>query len=98
MWFTEKLGNKIGRIATAPPFVPPPPPPPSPPPVGTTKKKCKVPKLRGLTLKKARKKLKKAGCKYRIRGKGRVKSTVPKAGRTTTKRVTVKCKRKKSRR
>jgi virginiamycin B lyase len=99
LWFTEFIGNKIGRIATAPPFVPPPPPPPAPgPPAGTSAKKCKVPKLRGLTLKKARKKLKKAGCKYKIRGKGRVRSTVPKAGVKTTKRVTVKCKRKARRR
>jgi streptogramin lyase len=96
LWFTEFVGNTIGRIATAPPFVPPPPPPPAPP--GASKKKCKVPKLRGLTVRKARKKLKKAGCKYRFRGKGRVRSTVPKAGRRTTKRVTVKCKRKKAKR
>ena len=63
-----------------------------------TAKKCKVPKLRGLTVKKARSKLKRAKCKYKIRGKGRVRSTEPKAGRTTTKRVTVKCKRKKAKR
>jgi beta-lactam-binding protein with PASTA domain len=53
-----------------------------------------VPKLRRLTVKKAKRKLKRAGCRYRIKGKGRVRSTRPKAGRTTTKRVTVKCKRK----
>jgi streptogramin lyase len=94
LWFTEKLGNRIGRIATASSFVPPPPPPSAPPVVAPkTAKKCKVPRLRGQTVKKARRKLKKAGCKYKIRGKGRVRSTVPKAGRTTTKRVTVKCKR-----
>jgi virginiamycin B lyase len=97
LWFSELVGNNIGRIATAPPFVPP-PPPPGPPPVTSTKKNCKVPKLRNLTVKKARKKLKKAGCKYKIRGKGRVRSTVPKAGRTTTKRVVVKFKRKKAKR
>ena len=34
------------------------------------KKKCKVPKLRGLTAKKARSKLKRAKCKYKFRGKG----------------------------
>jgi streptogramin lyase len=101
LWFTEFVGNKIGRIATAPPFVPPPPPPPaapSPSPAGSSAKKCKVPKLKGLTIRKARKKLKKAGCKYRFRGKGRVRSTVPKAGRRTTKRVTVRCKRKAAKR
>ena len=99
LWFTELVGNTIGRLATATPGggggTPPPPPPP--PPV-TSAKKCKVPKLRGLTVKKARSKLKRAKCKYKIRGKGRVRSTVPKAGRSTTKRVTVKCKRKKAKR
>jgi beta-lactam-binding protein with PASTA domain len=55
--------------------------------------RCKVPKLRGLTVKKAKKRLRKAGCKFRFRGKGKVASTRPKAGRTTTKRVIVKCKR-----
>jgi virginiamycin B lyase len=92
LWFAEFAASKIGRIATAPPFVPPPPPPPAP--ATPTVKKCKVPKLKGLTVRKARQKLKKAGCKYKIRGKGRVRSTVPKAGRTTTKRVTVRCKAK----
>jgi DNA-binding transcriptional regulator YhcF (GntR family) len=53
-----------------------------------------VPKLRRLTVKKAKRKLKRAGCRYRIRGKGRVVSTRPKAGRRTTKRVIVKLKRK----
>jgi hypothetical protein len=59
-----------------------------------------VPKLKGLTVKKARKKLKKAGCKYKIRGKGKVRSTVPKAGASTTKSVLVKLakKRKKAKR
>jgi len=94
LWYTEFVGNGIGRIATAPPFVPPPPPPAggTPPPAAKKKsKRCKVPRLRGLTVKKARKRLRKARCKYKIRGKGRVRSTNPKAGRTTTKRVTVRC-------
>jgi sugar lactone lactonase YvrE len=99
LWYTEQAGNAIGRIATAKPFVPPPPPPPAPGPAPKASvKKCKVPKLRGLTLKKARTKLRKAKCKFRFRGKGRVRSTVPKAGRSTTKRVVVKLKRKRSRR
>jgi streptogramin lyase len=99
LWFTEIVGNKIGRIAVAPPFVPPPPPPPATPAKPSTKKKkCKVPRLRGNTIKQARRKLRRAKCKYKIRGKGRVVSTSPKAGRTTTKRVTVKCKRKKAKR
>jgi len=93
LWFTEHVGNAIGRLATAPPFVSPPPPPPAPPATTKKAKRCKVPKLRGLTIKKARARLRKARCKYRFRGKGRVRSTVPKTGRTTTKRVTVKLKR-----
>jgi hypothetical protein len=100
LWYTEQAGNAIGRVATSVGSggggTSPPPPPP--PPAGSTAKKCKVPKLRGLTVKKARKKLKRAKCKYKIRGKGRVRSTVPKAGRTTAKRVIVKCKRKKAKR
>ena len=70
--------------------------PPPPAPVTSTQKKCKVPKLRGLTAKKARSKLKRAKCKYKFRGKGRVRSTKPKAGRTTTGRVTVKFARRKA--
>jgi PASTA domain len=96
MWFTEFVGNRIGRIEVGLPstFVPP----PTPIPIGSqgqpAKKKCKVPKLRRLTVKKATRALKKARCKYGFRGKGRVASSTPKAGRTTTKRVRVKCKRK----
>jgi virginiamycin B lyase len=95
LWFTEFLANKIGRVVTAPPA----PPPPLPPVVSLTPKakpkpKCKVPKLRGLTIKKAKKKLKKARCKYKIRGKGRVVSTKPKAGKRTSKTVKVKASRK----
>jgi virginiamycin B lyase len=94
LWFTEFLANKIGRVVTAPPVVLPPPPPVvslTPP---KAKRKCKVPKLRGLTIKKAKKKLKKARCKYKIRGKGRVVSTKPKAGKRTSKTVKVKASRK----
>ena len=60
---------------------------------------CKVPKVKRLSVKKATKKLKKAKCKYRVRGKGYVVSTKPKAGKRTTKRVVVKAKpRKKAKR
>jgi virginiamycin B lyase len=97
LWFSERTGNKIGRIETAPP-----PPPPPPPPVTeiTPRKKprCKVPKVKGLSVRKAKKKLKKAKCKYRVRGKGFVVSTKPKAGKRTTKRVVVKAKPKKAKR
>jgi virginiamycin B lyase len=99
LWFAEFAANKIGRIAPAPPFIPPPPPPPVTPPATTKKKRCKVPKLRRLTVKKARRKLKRAGCKYKIRGKGRFSSSKPKAGRTTSGTVVVRFKaRKRSRR
>jgi virginiamycin B lyase len=90
LWFTEFVGNNIGRIAVAPPAPPPPPPPAPRAAPKATVKKCKVPKLRGFTIKKARKALKKARCRYKIRGKGRVKSTKPKAGTRTTKVVQVK--------
>jgi virginiamycin B lyase len=98
LWFTEFLGNKIGRIETAPVFNPPPPPPPVQVAKPKKKKRCKVPKVKGLSLKKAKKKLKKAKCKYRIRGKGFVVSTKPKAGKRTTKRVVVRAKPKKAKR
>jgi virginiamycin B lyase len=95
LWFTEFLANKIGRVVTAPPVVLPPPPP-----VVTLKPKpkprCKVPKVRGLTIKKAIKKLKKARCKYKVKGKGRVVSTKPKAGKRTSKTVQVKASRKRT--
>jgi hypothetical protein len=60
-----------------------------------TKKACRVPKVRRLSLKKAKKKLGKAGCRYKTRGKGRVVSTKPSAGKRTTKTVLVKAKPKK---
>ncbi len=95
LWFAEFAGNKIGRIVPASPScrrllrlrprlrrL-------------ATKKKCKVPKLKGLTVKKARSKLKRAKCKYKIRGKGRFSSSKPKAGKTTSGTVTVKFKKKK---
>ena len=97
LWFTEFLVNKIGRVVTAPPVVLPPPPPVVSLTRPKAKRKCKVPKVRGLTIKKAKKKLKKARCKYRIRGKGRVVSTKPKAGKRTSKTVKVKASRKASR-
>jgi virginiamycin B lyase len=91
LWFTEFLANKVGRIETAPVFVPPPPPPPvTPLKLPRARKACKVPKLRGLSVRKAKKRLKRAKCRYRVRGKGKVVSTRPKAGKRTTKRVLVK--------
>jgi hypothetical protein len=75
---------------------PPPPPPPPAPAVAQQKPKgCVVPKLKGLTVKKAKAALKKAGCKYKIKGKGRVRSLSPKAGTRTEATVQVKAKKKK---
>jgi virginiamycin B lyase len=94
LWFTEFAANKIGRIATAPPVVV------TPPPVKPLlRKKCKVPKVKGLTVKKAVKKLKRAKCKYKVKGRGRVTKTSPKAGKRTRKtvKVTAKPKRRRSR-
>jgi hypothetical protein len=90
LWFTEFLGDKVGRIVIAPP----PPPPPPPPPVAPARKRaCKVPKVKGLSVRKAKKKLKRARCKYRVRGRGFVISTRPRAGKRTTKTVVVRAKR-----
>ena len=89
LWFTEFIGNKIGRIDTAAPFVPP---PSQGLPSGKKKAGCKVPDVRGLSRQKAKKRLKRARCKYRIRGKGRIVSTSPKAGKRTTKTVKVRAK------
>jgi len=50
---------------------------------------CRVPKLRGLTRRHARRKLKRASCAYRFRGRGRVRSTSPAAGKLTRRTVAV---------
>jgi virginiamycin B lyase len=97
IWFTEFLGDRIGRVVVAPPVVVPPPPPPVALVPKPKPKKCKVPKVRGLTVKKAIKKLKKARCKYKVKGKGRVVKTSPKAGKRTSKTVKVTASRKRSR-
>ena len=92
-----------------PPPPPPPPPaqpqarPPSFSPLpgypfptfqgGRTKGRCVVPRLRGLSVSQAKKKLRRARCRYRIRGKGRVLSTSPSAGARTNKTVLVRAKR-----
>ena len=62
----------------------------TPPPVKPLlRKRCKVPKVKGLTVKKAKKKLKRAKCRYKVRGRGRVTKTRPKAGTRTRKVVKV---------
>jgi virginiamycin B lyase len=96
LWFTEFTGNKIGRVEVSTVnFVPPAPPPAVQPASKPAKgKSCRVPRLRGLTLRKARKKLRRAGCRYRVRGKGRIVSSRPRAGQRTRAIVRVKAKRK----
>ena len=100
MWFTEFKGNKIGRIEVGSTTLPPAPPPPLPvqPSSQTasptaTRKACRVPKVRGLTVQRARKKLRKAHCRFRIRGKGRVVSSRPRSGARTTRTVQLRAKR-----
>lgn len=93
-------------FSTTPPPPPPPPPPPAAPAAPAApnvapqakKKTCTVPKLRRLTVAKAKRKLSNAGCKYKIRGKGRVVATTPKAGSKTSKTVIVRAKKKRSKR
>ena len=91
LWFTEFRGDKIGRIRIQ---------------TGSAvrlgrslvqsflgqRSGARCPNVRRLSVKKAKKKLKRAKCKYRIRGRGRVVSTSPKAGKRTTKRIQVKAK------
>jgi hypothetical protein len=76
---------------------PPPPPPQAPPPPpampATYEQKeqagCVVPRVKRFSVAKAKRKLEKAGCRYRVRGKGRVRSTSPGAGLRTTRTVIV---------
>jgi streptogramin lyase len=102
MWFVEFDGNQIGRIeaGSTTAFTPPPQPPPLPlkpkQPTAAKKKSCRVPRLRGLTVRQARRKLRRAKCRYRIRGRGRIVSSRPRAGTRT--RSTVRLKAKRSRR
>jgi streptogramin lyase len=100
MWFTESGVNKIGRIeagSSTSTFVPPPGVPPLQ--ITTTKtskpvkRACRVPRVRGLRVAKARKKMRRAKCRFRIRGKGRVYSTRPRAGVRTRAIVQLKAKR-----
>ena len=89
------------RFVPAP--APPPrlsPPPPPPPRVQALVEKrvarshfCRVPRLRGLRVSRARSKLRRARCRYRTRGKGRVVSTRPRRGTRTSKIVLVTARR-----
>ena len=96
VWFSESAGNRIGRIDTTPPAAAAPTLPAFQPLLRRRARKCTVPKLKGLTVKKAKRRLRRARCKFRVRGKGKVVSSSPKAGKRTAKRVQVKAKRKRA--
>jgi virginiamycin B lyase len=103
MWFTEFLGNNIGRIEVGSASAPPASFRPAPLTIGTPrstskpKSKCRVPRVRGLTVSRARKKMRRAKCRFRVRGKGKVVSTKPRAGTRTSQRVTLRAKPKRRR-
>jgi virginiamycin B lyase len=94
VWFSESAGNRIGRIDTTPPAAVTPTLPTFQPLIRRRARKCTVPKLKGLTVKKAKRRLRRAKCKFRVKGKGRVVSSSPKAGKRTAKTVRVKAKAK----
>jgi len=90
-------------FSTAVPSPPSPPPTTTPPPVRTTTS-CTVPRLKRLRTNAARRRLRSAGCRYRvvrIRSRlkaGRVVSTRPAAGRRTSRTVVVRVSRGRARR
>jgi hypothetical protein len=57
-----------------------------------TDKRCIVPNVKGKSVRKARKALRRAGCRFKVKGKGTVVSTRPKAGTQTRDIVQVKAK------
>jgi streptogramin lyase len=90
LWFTEFAGDRIGRIATSALLTEPSLPPVTPQaPQPVIKKTCRIPRVRGMTVRKAKRKLRRANCRHKVRGRGRVVWTKPRAGRRTTKTVRV---------
>jgi PASTA domain len=86
--FAPEQGAVGVPVAFTGPVAPPPPPPPP--------AKCKVPKVRGFKLAKAKKTLSAAGCRAKVVQarsrnvrRGRVIKTSPRAGRTTSGEVKV---------
>jgi len=90
-------------FSTAVPSPPPPPPATTLPPIKTTTT-CTVPRLRRLSAGKARRRLRSAGCRYRVvrvrsrLAAGRVVSSRPRAGRRTSRTVLVRVSRGRARR
>jgi len=72
-------------------------PPPPAPSAAVLKAGCEVPHVKSRSVAKAKRALMKAGCKYKITGKGKVVSISPKAGTLTTGTVQVKAKAKNKR-
>ena len=102
LWFTEYRGNNIARIEVGSTYVPSSNSPLQPVLPTTTKSApakpaCRVPAVRGMTVRKALKRMKRAGCRYRVRGKGKVVSTKPRAGSRTTQRVELRARLKRRR-
>jgi len=94
------LGGYFGHLVSAAQSTAPIPQPQ--PPVAPTSSeplhkrvvpRCRVPRLRGLSARRARKRLRHAGCRFRFRGHGRVRSSVPRAGTRTSVKVVVRLKR-----
>ena len=87
----------------SPPPAPPPPPPATTPPVRTISG-CTVPGVKRLRMRKARRRMRAAGCRHRVvrvrsrRAAGRVVSTRPRAGRRTSRIVRVRVSRGRARR
>jgi hypothetical protein len=107
--FAPEVGAFPFAASFSSPPPPPPPPPgptytppaptpasPSPPVSGKKVSGCVVPHVKGSRVSRAKKKLRRAGCKYRIKGHGKkVRSTSPTAGTRTAKTVIVRTNRRK---
>jgi hypothetical protein len=55
---------------------------------------CRVHRVRGLTVRRAKRKMSRAHCRYRVRGSGRIVSSRPRAGAKTRSIVQLRAKRK----
>jgi len=107
--FAPEVGAFPFAVSFSSPPPPPPPPSPTPPPAPTSSPSpsvsqekvtgCVVPHVKRLRVSREKKKLQRAGCKYRIKGHGKkVKSTSPKAGTRTHDTVIVKTNKKRRKR
>lgn len=95
------FGFLVSAEQSTRPLPPSPPqaasPSPSAPAGAAAPRRCRVPRLRGMRRQVAKRRLKRVKCPYRLRGKGRrVTSTVPRAGRRTTRTVLVRFSRRRA--